>query len=99
MIKIFKNVPPKKIHIPMEKYQNITFSRKYSLELINSFFKRFPEERQGRKKFKDKEIQNTKLVLYEEVLKKANKINAKCIGQIRESVKDKIVSITISFYQ
>lgn len=83
----------------MKKFLNITFSRKYSLDLINLFFERFPEEKRGRKKFKDKEVQNTKLLLYEEALKKANKINAKCIGHIRESVKDKIVSITISFYQ
>ena len=44
----------------MKRYKNVEFNSKYSIELLNKFFKEFPEEKRGRRKFRDKEIQNIK---------------------------------------
>ena len=74
MIDIFKNRPPKKIYLPIKKYEKIEFKKKYSIDLIEKFFKRFPEEKRGRKKFREKEIQNTKILIYEKILQKGHKI-------------------------
>ena len=38
----------------MRRYENIKFIQKYTIELIDEFFKKFPEEKRGRKKFKKK---------------------------------------------
>ena len=51
----------------MKRYQNVEFKKKYSTELLERFFKEFPEEKRGRKKFKDKEIQNAKYLIYENI--------------------------------
>ena len=34
----------------MKKYENISFQHQYSIKLIEDFFQKFPEEKQGRKK-------------------------------------------------
>ena len=54
----------------MKKYKNVIFKQKYSIDLLKSFLKEFPEEKRGRKKFKEKEIQNVKHLLYEKILQK-----------------------------
>ena len=41
----------------MERYQNVEFKKKYSIEILKTFFKDFPEEKRGRKRFKEREIQ------------------------------------------
>ena len=83
----------------MLKYQNMVFQKNYSLEILMNFFAKFPEEKRGRKKFKEKEIQNTKILIYEDIFKKAVKIKAKCIGRIKESISKNSIKITVSFYQ
>ena len=50
----------------MKRYQSVEFKKKYSIEILETFFKEFPEEKRGRKKFKEREIQNIKHLLYEE---------------------------------
>ena len=57
------------------------------------FFKRFPEEKQGRKNFKNKEIQNVKLLIYEKIIKKGYKIKADCVGNIKEKTLTKNMQI------
>ena len=99
MIQIFKNKPPKNIYTPMLRYKNIVFSKTYSLDLLHLFFERFPEEKRGRKKFKEKEIQNTKLLIYDEIIKKAYKIKANCIGCIKEKTINNLIQITVSYYK
>ena len=83
----------------MKRYQNISFQQKYSIKLITDFFQKFPEEKQGRKKFKDKEIQNIKLLIYEKIIKKGDKIKADCIGNIREKTSPINISITVSYFK
>ena len=83
----------------MTKYQNMVFEKPYSLEILMDFFKQFPEEKRGRKKFKQKEIQNTKLLIYEEIIKKAYKIKATCIGRIKERTIRNLIQIKISYYK
>ena len=56
----------------MNKYKNVVFKQKYSIDLLESFLKEFPEERRGRKKFREKEIQNVKHLLYEKIFQKGN---------------------------
>tara|TARA_B100000123_G_C25560022_1_gene353532 strand:+ start:84 stop:392 length:309 start_codon:yes stop_codon:yes gene_type:complete len=99
LIEIYKNKPPKNIYVPMRSYQNIEFKQKYSIKLLEKFFKEFPEEKRGRKKFKQKEIQNVRHLLYERVFQKATKINASCIGLIREKVDKELVIIKVSFFK
>ena len=70
----------------MKKYQNIEFKQRYTIKLIEKFFNEFPEERRGRRKFKEKEIQNIKHLIYEKIFQKGKKVNADCIGSIREKV-------------
>ena len=53
----------------MKSYQNVEFKKKYSIKLIEKFFKEFPEEKRGRKKFKEKEIQNMKKGKFKKYLK------------------------------
>tara|TARA_Y100001935_G_C17273918_1_gene493549 strand:- start:974 stop:1282 length:309 start_codon:yes stop_codon:yes gene_type:complete len=99
LIEIFKNTPPKKKFIPIRKYQNIEFKRKYSLRLLDEFFKEFPEEKRGRIKFKEKEIQNTKLIIYNKIIEKGLKIKADCMGCLKEKVSKDTVTIKVSFYK
>ena len=99
MIDIFKNKPPKKIYLPIKKYENIEFKQKYSIDLIEKFFKKFPEEKRGRKKFREKEIQNTKILIYEKILQKGHKIKADCVGSIKEKVDKELIIITVTYFK
>ena len=83
----------------MDKYQNMIFKKNYSIEILIDFFNQFPEEKRGRKKFKEKEIQNTKLLIYDEIITKALKIKAKCIGRIHEKIIKNLIQITVSYYK
>ena len=83
----------------MKKYENVLFEQKYSIKLLEDFFKKFPEERRGRKNFKEKEIQNVKLLIYEKILKKGDKIKADCVGNIKEKVSPNIITITVSYFK
>ena len=83
----------------MKSYENVTFKEKYSIEMVEDFFQKFPEEKQGRKNFKDKEIQNVKLLIYEKIIKKGDKIKANCIGNIKEKTSKKNITITVSFFK
>ncbi len=99
MIEIYKNKPPKKHFSPLKRYQNIEFKQKYSIKLIEEFFKKFPEEKRGRKKFKEKEIQNTKLLIYNKIIEKGVKIKADCIACLKEKVIKDIVIITVTYFK
>ena len=99
MIEIFKNRPPKDCYISMKKYQNVEFKQRYSMQILNNFFKQFPEEKRGRKRFKEKEIQNIKHLLYEKILQKAIKVSADCVGSIKESVNSELITIKVSFFK
>ena len=83
----------------MKRYENISFQQKYSIKWITDFFQKFPEEKQGRKKFKDKEIQNVKLLIYEKIIKKGEKIKADCIGNIKEKTTSENITISISYFK
>ena len=99
MIDIFKNKPPKRDYKQLKRYQNKTFIKKYSLNLVYDFFKEYPEEKRGRKNFKDKEVQNVKALIYEEIFQKAITIKADCIGSIKEKVSKEKIMITVSFFR
>ena len=99
MIKIFKNTPPKSKFISIKRYENVLFHQKYSIKLLEYFFKKFPEEKQGRKNFKEKEIQNVKLLIYEKILKKGDRIKADCVGNIREQTSPKNITIMVSYFK
>ena len=83
----------------MKRYESVSFQQKYSIKIIEDFFQKFPEEKQGRKNFKDKEIQNVKLLIYEKIINKANKIKADCIGNIKEKKTVKDLTITVSYFK
>ena len=83
----------------MERYEKISFQQKYSIKIITDFFQKFPEEKQGRKNFKDKEIQNVKLLIYEKIIKKGEKIKADCIGNIKEKLSSEKITITVSYFK
>ena len=83
----------------MKKYKNVSFQQKYSITLIKDFFQRFPEEKQGRKNFKDKEIQNVKLLIYEKIFKKGDEIKADCIGNLKEKRTQNNITITVSYFK
>ena len=83
----------------MKRYENVSFKEKYSIKIIEDFFQKFPEEKQGRKNFKDKEIQNVKLLIYEKIINKGNKIKADCIGNIKEKKTVKDLTITVSYFK
>ena len=99
MIEIFKSKPPKDSYILIKKYKNVVFRRKYSIVLFESFFEKFPEEKRGRKRFKQKEIQNTKNLIYEHIIQKGIKINADCIGMIKEMVDKEFITIKVSYFK
>ena len=83
----------------MQKYENISFQKKFSIKIIEDFFRKFPEEKQGRKNFKDKEIQNVKLLIYEKIIKKGDKVKADCIGNIKEKISPNNITITVSYFK
>ena len=83
----------------MQRYGNIQFKQKYSIKLIEEFFKKFPEERRGRKKFREKEIQNTKILIYEKIFQKGLKIKADCVGSIKEKVDKELIIITVTYFK
>ena len=83
----------------MKRYQNVEFKQKYSIKLLEKFFKEYPEEKRGRKKFKVKEIQNIKQLIYDKIFEKGNKINADCIGQIKEKVDKELIIIKVSYFK
>ena len=83
----------------MKKYQNIEFKQRYTIKLIEKFFNEFPEERRGRRKFKEKEIQNIKHLIYEKIFQKGKKGNADCIGSIREKVDKDFITIRVSYFK
>ena len=83
----------------MKRYQNVEFKQKYSVRLLEIFFKEFPEEKRGRKKFIEKEKQNVKYLLYEKIFEKGIKINADCIGSIKEKVDNNLIIIKVSFFK
>ena len=83
----------------MKRYQNLEFKQKYSISLVEEFFKKFPEEKRGRKRFKNKEIQNVKMLIYEKILVKGNQIKADCIGSIKEKVDNEYIKITVSYFK
>ena len=99
MIDIFKNRPPKKIYLPIKKYEKKEFKAKYSIDLIEKFFKRFPEEKRGRRKFREKEIQNTKILIYEKIFQKGYKIKADCVGSIKEKVDRELIIFTVTYFK
>ena len=99
MIDIYKNKPPGSVYFIMRGYENIAFKQKYSIKLIEEFFKKFPEEKRGRKKFKEKEIQNTKILIYEKILQKGLKIKADCVGSIKEKVDKELIIITVTYFK
>ena len=83
----------------MKRYENVSIQQKFSIKTLEDFFKHFPEEKQGRKNFKDKEIQNVKLLIYEKIIKKGYRIKADCIGNIKEKTSQKNISITVSYFK
>ena len=83
----------------MKRYQNVEFKSKYSIDLLLKFFKKFPEEKRGRRKFRDKEIQNVKHLLYEKIFQKGISIKADCIGLIKEKVDKELITIKVSFFK
>ena len=83
----------------MKRYQNINFIREFNIDIVESFFRNYPEEKRGRKKFKEKEILNQKALIYEEIFQKAIKIKADCIGSIKENVSKNIITIKVSFFK
>ena len=83
----------------MKRYQNVEFKSKYSIDLLLKFFKKFKEEKRGRKKFRDKEIQNVKHLLYEKIFQKGISIKADCIGLIKENVDKELITIKVSFFK
>ena len=83
----------------MKRFQNIEFKKKYSIRVLNRFFKEFPEEKRGRKRFKEKEIQNVMHLIYEEIFQKGIKIKADCIGSIKEKVDKDLIIIKVSFFK
>ena len=99
MIEIFKNTPPKSKFVIIKKYENVSFQQKYSIKMIEDFFKKFPEEKRGRKNFKDKEVLNVKLLIYGKILEKSNKIKADCIENIKEQIYSKVIKITVSYFK
>ncbi len=83
----------------MKKYEEISFQQNYSIKMVEDFFQKFPEEKQGRKNFKDKEIHNVKLLIYEKIIKKGKKIKADSIGNIKEKTSPKNITITVSYFK
>jgi hypothetical protein len=81
------------------RYQQIEFKKKINIKLIQDFFKIFPEEKRGRKNFKNKEILNGKFILYNQIIKKALKIKADCLHTISENLTNDEITIIVSYYK
>ena len=75
------------------------FKNNIQLKLLTIFFKNFLKKNRGRKNFKDKEIQNVKLLIYEKIIKKGNIIKADCVGNIKEKTDPKNITITVSYFK
>ena len=58
MIDIFKNKPPKNVFLPIKRYQNVSFVKKYEIDFIESFFQEFPEEKEVGKTSKKRDSQS-----------------------------------------
>tara|TARA_A100001011_G_C14166205_1_gene780436 strand:- start:804 stop:1112 length:309 start_codon:yes stop_codon:yes gene_type:complete len=99
LIDIYKNKPPKSVYLAIKRYENIKFKQKYSIQLVEKFFKKYPEEKRGRKNFRKKEVQNTKILIYEKILQKGLKINADCVGSIKEVVDKEFIMITVTYFK
>tara|TARA_B100000767_G_C19257898_1_gene326004 strand:- start:149 stop:451 length:303 start_codon:yes stop_codon:yes gene_type:complete len=98
-MEIIKNHPPKKNYKLMIKYQDIKIIKTISTEIIDDFFKSFPEEKRGRKSFKAKEKEIMTLMAYNELIKKAISVKCDCIGNIKEILKDEKLEVSASFYK
>ena len=83
----------------MNRYKEVSFQQNYSIKMIEDFFKKFPEETRGRRNFRDKEIQNVKLLIYEKIIKKGDRIKADCIGNIKEKTSPTNITITVSYFK
>jgi hypothetical protein len=81
------------------RYQQIEFKKKINIKLIQDFFKVFPEEKRGRKNFKNKEILNGKSILYNQIIKKGLKIKADCLYTISENLTNDEITIIVSYYK
>ena len=81
------------------RYQQIEFKKKINIKLIQDFFKVFPEEKRGRKNFKNKEILNVKSILYNQIIKKGLKIKADCLHTISENLTNDEITIIVSYYK
>jgi len=99
LIEIYKNTPPKNKFALIKRYAKVTFQQNYSIKMVEDFFQKFPEEKQGRKNFKSKEIQNVKLLIYEKIIKKGDRVKADCIGNIKEIISPKNIAITVSYFK
>ncbi len=83
----------------MKRYQNVEFKKKYTIELSERFFREYPGEKKGRKKFKSKEVQNVKHLIYESIFQKGSEIKADCVGLIKEKVDNELITIRVSFFR
>mgnify|MGYP001226047068 CR=1 FL=1 len=81
------------------RYQNVSFKKRLNTDAIEKFFKIFPEEKRGRKNFKNKEILNSKTILYNQIFKKALKIKSNCLHTLTEKITKDEISILVSFYK
>ena len=98
-MEIIKNYPSKKNYKLMRRYQNVKIIKKVSIKIVEDFFKSFPEEKRGRKNFKNKEKEIMSLIAYNELIKKANKVKSDCIGNIKEKLISEKLEVTASFYK
>ena len=69
------------------------------LILLSLFFRNSLKKKEVGKTSKKKEILNQKALIYEEIIQKALKINAVCIGSIKEQVSNDLIKITVSFFK
>jgi|TARA_B110000114_G_C15094705_1_gene400610 hypothetical protein len=98
-MELIKNSPSKKNYLLMSRYQNVKVTKKVSTEITDNFFKKFPEEKRGRKSFKSKEKEIMTLMAYDELIKKAISVKCDCIGNIKEVLKNEKLEVTASFYK
>ena len=98
-MEIIKNHPSKKDYKIMPRYQNIKIIKKVSIKIVEDFFKSFPEEKRGRKNFKNKEKEIMTLIAYNELIKKGNTVKCDCIGNIKEKLISERLEVTASFYK
>ena len=82
----------------MSNNQIIEIKKDVNIDFIKDFFRQFPEEKMGRKNFLEKEKFIMKEKIYFELFCKANKENAKAIGNIKEKYKNKKLSVRAILY-